>query len=300
MRTSNSTTISIAERPAAIVGAALASAAPRDERRATDEWNTQPKEGFVGKNKKKTVRVSPTRPSMRKRISPLVVTALVVVLGAAFGWAMYGRNASSTTAADTPPASPSPSSPSSSSPSSFEPTVANTVPAPGPAPEGMIWIPGGEFSMGANEPPDMHEVGMQATEDSRPIHRVYVDGFFIDRTVVTNAQFAAFVKATGYITLAERAPLAKDFPTAPPENLIAGSVVFTAPAQPVPLTITFSGGRTSRTQAGVTRWDRRATSRARTTIRSFMWRTKMPRPTRSGRGSGCRRRPNGNSPPEVG
>ena len=48
--------------------------------------------------------------------------------------------------------------------------------------------------------------GMQATDDSRPIHRVYVDGFWMDETEVTNAQFAAFVKATGYVTVAERTP----------------------------------------------------------------------------------------------
>ena len=67
---------------------------------------------------------------------------------------------------------------------------------------------------------------MQATRDSRPIHRVYVDGFFMDQTDVTNAQFAAFVKATGYITIAEKTPTPEDFPGAPVENLYAGGVVF--------------------------------------------------------------------------
>jgi len=99
----------------------------------------------------------------------------------------------------------------------------------------MAWIPGGEFSMGANDPPDRDEVGMKATEDARPIHRVYVDGFFMDKTDVTNAQFAEFVKATGYVTVAERTPKAEDFPGAPPENLVAGSVVFSPPDHPVPL-----------------------------------------------------------------
>jgi formylglycine-generating enzyme required for sulfatase activity len=117
----------------------------------------------------------------------------------------------------------------------FEPTVVNPAPAPGPAPKGMVWIPGGEFSMGANDPPDMDEVGMNATTDARPIHRVYVDGFFMDRTDVTNGEFAAFVKATGYVTVAERKPRAEDFPGAPPENLVAGSVVFTPPNHAVQL-----------------------------------------------------------------
>jgi formylglycine-generating enzyme required for sulfatase activity len=117
----------------------------------------------------------------------------------------------------------------------FQPTVINTAPAPAAAPDGMVWIPGGEFSMGANEPPDMDDVGMKATQDARPIHRVHVDGFFMDTTVVTNAQFAAFVQATGYVTVAERKPRPEDFPGAPPENLVAGSVVFAPPSHPVPL-----------------------------------------------------------------
>ena len=120
-------------------------------------------------------------------------------------------------------------------PSEFQPTVGNNPAAPGPIPEGMVWIPGGEFSMGANDPPDMDEVGMKATEDARPIHRVYVDGFFMDKTDVTNAEFAAFVKATNYVTVAERTPRAEDFPGAPPENLVAGSVVFSPPDHLVPL-----------------------------------------------------------------
>ena len=117
----------------------------------------------------------------------------------------------------------------------FGPTVPNAQPPPGKSPSGMAWIPGGEFSMGAQDPPDMNMVGMQATRDSRPIHRVYVDGFFMDKTDVTNAQFREFVKATGYVTIAERTPRAEDFPGAPPENLVAGSVVFSPPDHPVPL-----------------------------------------------------------------
>ncbi len=118
---------------------------------------------------------------------------------------------------------------------SFAPTIPNAHPTPGKAPNGMVWIPGGEFSMGAQEAPKEGTVGMQATTDSRPIHRVYVDGFYMDKTDVTNAQFAAFVKATGYVTIAEKAPTAEEYPTAPPENLVAGSVVFAPPSGPVPL-----------------------------------------------------------------
>jgi formylglycine-generating enzyme required for sulfatase activity len=125
--------------------------------------------------------------------------------------------------------------PMSAAEGQFLPTVENTFKPSDPAPAGMVWVPGGEFSMGAADSPSDGEVGMQATEDSRPIHRVYVDGFYMDRIDVTNDQFAQFVKATAYLTVAERKPRAEDFPGAPPENLIAGSVVFSPPDHPVPL-----------------------------------------------------------------
>jgi len=89
--------------------------------------------------------------------------------------------------------------------------------------------------MGAQDGPDMNDVGMHATTDSRPIHRVYVDGFWMDTTDVTNEEFASFVKSTSYVTVAERTPRAEDFPGAPPENLVAGSVVYSPPDHSVPL-----------------------------------------------------------------
>ena len=73
------------------------------------------------------------------------------------------------------------------------------------------------------------------SNDAEPIHRVRVDGFWMDKTTVTNAEFEKFVKATGYVTIAERTPTKEEFPTAPAENLVAGSVVFTAPDHEVPL-----------------------------------------------------------------
>jgi formylglycine-generating enzyme len=117
----------------------------------------------------------------------------------------------------------------------FGTTVANTAAPPSKAPADMVWISGGEFSMGAQNPPDMDDVGMKATLDSRPVHRVYVDGFFMDKTDVTNDEFEKFVKATKYVTVAERKPRAEDYPGAPPENLVAGSVVFAPPDHPVSL-----------------------------------------------------------------
>jgi formylglycine-generating enzyme required for sulfatase activity len=99
----------------------------------------------------------------------------------------------------------------------------------------MVWIPGGEFSMGSADPRSLPQGGGEAMEDARPIHRVYVDGLWMDKTDVTNAQFAKFVKATGYKTIAERKPQAKDFPGAAAKDLVPGSIVFTPPSHSVPL-----------------------------------------------------------------
>ena len=73
------------------------------------------------------------------------------------------------------------------------------------------------------------------TRDAQPVHRVYVDGFWMDTTEVTNDQFERFVQATGYITVAERTPTRAEFPDAPAENLVAGATVFTPTTHPVPL-----------------------------------------------------------------
>jgi formylglycine-generating enzyme len=119
----------------------------------------------------------------------------------------------------------------------FQPTVIHPAAAPGEAPAGMVWIPGGEFSMGSEDPTKMQceGAGSDPMPDARPIHRVAVDGFWMDATEVTNAEFAKFVKETGYVTVAERKPDPKDFPGVPEEYLVPGSIVFTPTAGPVPL-----------------------------------------------------------------
>ena len=119
--------------------------------------------------------------------------------------------------------------------SSFGPTLPGPTAPPGPSPEGMVWIPGGEFSMGSDDPRGSICGGPDAMPDARPIHRVAVDAFWMDRTEVTNEEFQRFVDATGYVTVAEQTPTAAEFPEAPPENLVAGSVVFTPTPTPVPL-----------------------------------------------------------------
>lgn len=97
----------------------------------------------------------------------------------------------------------------------------------GPAPEGMVWIPGGTFWMGSDDP---------TMVDARPVHEVTVSGFWMDRTEVTNAQYARFVDETHYLTVAERRPDPKDFPDVPADKLVAGAIVFSPPDHDVPLT----------------------------------------------------------------
>ena len=89
----------------------------------------------------------------------------------------------------------------------------------------MVWVPPGEFSMGS----------AQFYPEERPVRRVALDGFWMDEHPVTVAQFRRFVKATGYVTWAERAPDTDAYPDALPELLVPGSLVFTGSAGPVDL-----------------------------------------------------------------
>jgi formylglycine-generating enzyme len=89
----------------------------------------------------------------------------------------------------------------------------------------MVWISGGTFLMGS----DRHYA------EEAPVHRVTVDGFWIDRAPVTNRQFRNFVRATGHVTYAEIVPDPKDYPGALPHMLKAGSLVFNPPKYPIDL-----------------------------------------------------------------
>jgi formylglycine-generating enzyme len=94
-----------------------------------------------------------------------------------------------------------------------------------PPAENMVWVPGGTFLMGS----DRHY------PEEAPAHRVSVDGFWMDRTPVTNAQFRRFVEETGYTTFSEIAPDPAQYPGALPEMLQPASVVFVKTAGPVDL-----------------------------------------------------------------
>jgi formylglycine-generating enzyme required for sulfatase activity len=90
---------------------------------------------------------------------------------------------------------------------------------------GMVWIPGGAFAMGSEK----------FYPEERPLHRVVVDGFWMDEQPVTAAAFRRFVRATGYVTVAERPLDPGDYPDAEPALLVPGSLVFRASLGPVDL-----------------------------------------------------------------
>ncbi|WP_277556073.1 formylglycine-generating enzyme family protein [Halobaculum limi] len=87
----------------------------------------------------------------------------------------------------------------------------------------MVWVPGGQFTMGSEE----------FYPEEAPVREVTVDGFWMDESPVTNAEFATFVDETGYTTVAERDPDPDDYPGAAPDDLVPGSAVFMSPDGPV-------------------------------------------------------------------
>ena len=111
------------------------------------------------------------------------------------------------------------------SPTQDDKLVEGSPPPGKPPAEGMVWIPGGTFLMGS----DRHY------PEEAPAHKVTVNGFWMDRYAVTNAEFRRFVEATRYVTLAERPANAADYPGAKPELLEPSAVVFRKTAGPVDL-----------------------------------------------------------------
>ncbi len=106
-----------------------------------------------------------------------------------------------------------------------EPKINTNNTPTGEAPQGMVWIPGGQFYMGIDD---------DDYPDANFVHPVYVDGFWMDKTEVTNEQYAKFVEATKYVTDAEKKINPKDFPQVKasewtPEKLLPCSIVFRKP-----------------------------------------------------------------------
>jgi len=114
----------------------------------------------------------------------------------------------------------------------YAPALFKKSPA---APSGMVWVPGGEFTMGTDS-----DLGWP---DEKPAHRVRVDGFWMDATDVTNAEFRKFVEATGYVTTAEKPPdadeILRQMPPGTPRptkgKLVPASLVFMPTKGPVSL-----------------------------------------------------------------
>jgi formylglycine-generating enzyme required for sulfatase activity len=90
-----------------------------------------------------------------------------------------------------------------------EPAINDRKP-PGPAPQGMVWVPGGWFWRGSD---------LEICPDAAPMRKIYVDGFWMDAKTITNRQFKAFVDETGYQTVAERKPDLKEFSRLSPEAM---------------------------------------------------------------------------------
>ena len=106
------------------------------------------------------------------------------------------------------------------------PELQSITATPQTAPHpGMAWIPGGTFQMGSDK----------FYPEEQPVHKVTVDGFWMDQYTVTNEEFHRFVEQTKYVTFAERPPKAEDYPGAKPELLVPASVVFRMPKRRVDL-----------------------------------------------------------------
>ena len=122
----------------------------------------------------------------------------------------------------------------------------------------MVRVPGGRFLMGS----------VDFYPEEAPVHEREVEGFWMDETPVTVAMFRRFVKATGHVTTAERAPDPALYPDASPDQLVPGSLVFTPPRTGCRWTTSGAGGRGCRGRSGGTLRDRAPVSTAATCTRS--------------------------------
>ena len=166
-------------------------------------------------SRKQPIRVKPldqkagaTKPSPSRRWMGTIV-GLLLLVGATFA-VVYAISGDQSSRADSGELTPK----------------INSAKPPATALPGMVWVPGGQFWMGCDD---------ALMRDARPIHMVSVDAFWMDKTAVTNEQYAKFTEATGYVTVAEKKPDPKEFPGAPPELLVPGSCVFAPPNEAVAL-----------------------------------------------------------------
>ena len=151
----------------------------------------------------------------------------------------------------------------------------------------MAWIPGGTFAMGSDD----------HYPEEAPVHRVTVDGFWMDPAPVTNKQFREFVETTGYVTFAEIAPRAEDYPGALPHMLKAGSLVFRPPARRGrPTRLEPVVGIPLRRQLAPSLRTRHLDQGPRRLIPSCTSPTRMRKPMPSGPARSCRPRPSGSLP----
>jgi formylglycine-generating enzyme len=161
--------------------------------------------------------------------------ALILLAGVAFAVTYLITRATWSNSASHAPAADAVSSVPTALASSSSPKTTAAEKELGEAPPGMVWIPGGKFIMGTDDP--------EANPAERPAHRVRVSGFWIDQTEVTNAEFRRFIDATSYVTTAERpvdweqlkTQVPPGTPKPPDDQLVPGSLVFTPPDRPVPL-----------------------------------------------------------------
>ena len=155
----------------------------------------------------------------------------------------------------------------------------------GAVPDGMVWIPGGTFRRGSDE-----------ESDAQPVREIEIDGFWMDRTEVTNAQFAAFVSATGYVTVAEQPPDPRLFPDAPASCWYPARSCSAPPRARLISGNRSPGGDISPERTGGIPKAPAARSRAERIIRSCTSAGMTRKLSRAGLASGCRPRPSGSMP----
>ena len=145
----------------------------------------------------------------------------------------------------------------------------------------MIWVEGGSFDMGA------FESDLEALPREKPRHRVKVSGFYMDVHEVTNAQFAEFVTATGYVTVAEREVKTADGVFEP------GSMVFESPTDVFGLRDHGQWWRWRKLRVGGAQRGQAQLGRNSQLTQLCTWPSRMPSPTRNGEIADCQQRLSG-------